>query len=112
MNTEQIAVLLVMNVFLVPGIFFGIVLCRGKGGDLIAGYNTASAAEKAKWDEKALCRGVGTLVLVLLALTELTVLGTVLGSTALMWSSLAMLAAATAAGLLYLNTSKRFRKKA
>ena len=36
-----------------------IVLISGKGSSLIAGYNTASKEEKAKYDEKKLCRTVG-----------------------------------------------------
>lgn len=33
-----------------------IVLLSGKGGFLIAGYNTANAGDKAKYDEKKLSR--------------------------------------------------------
>lgn len=51
-----------------------IALLLGKGSFLIAGYNTASAQEKARYDEKKLCQvmGIGMLLitfsLVLLAL--------------------------------------------
>ena len=34
----------------------GVLLWTGKGGWLIAGYNTASAEEKKKYDEKKLNR--------------------------------------------------------
>ena len=37
----------------------GIVFFCGKGSSLIAGYNTASPEEKAKYDEKALCHTMG-----------------------------------------------------
>lgn len=36
-----------------------IVFLMGKGGFLIAGYNTASEEEKAQYDEKKLCRVMG-----------------------------------------------------
>ena len=41
------------------------VLLSGHGAGLIAGYNTASAEEKAKTDEKKLCRvmGIGSSVI-------------------------------------------------
>lgn len=53
-----IVILLVMAlVFLVMAIF----LLMGKGAWLIAGYNTASQAERDKYDEKKLCRTVGLL---------------------------------------------------
>ena len=49
-----------------------ILLLSGKGGFLIAGYNTASKAEKQKYDEKKLCRvmgcGMGIITIALLAL--------------------------------------------
>ena len=40
----------------------GLIFSRGKGAFLIAGYNTASKAEKAKYDEKALCRFMGKIM--------------------------------------------------
>ncbi len=44
------------------------VLLSGKGAFLIAGYNTSSAEEQAKYDEKKLCRvtGMGMLVITIL----------------------------------------------
>lgn len=39
------------------------VLLSGHGANLIAGYNTSSKKEKAKYDEKKLCRVVGTGIL-------------------------------------------------
>lgn len=50
------------------------VLLSGHGGSLIAGYNTASKEEQAKYDEKKLCRVTGagmaviTVLLILLTL--------------------------------------------
>jgi hypothetical protein len=37
-----------------------IVLLMGKGSFLIAGYNTASKKEKERYDQKKLCRVIGT----------------------------------------------------
>ena len=44
-----------------------LLLLMGKGSFLIAGYNTASAKEKAQYNEKKLCRivGVGLLIVTL-----------------------------------------------
>lgn len=36
-----------------------IILISGRGGWFISGYNTASKEEKAKYDERKLCRTVG-----------------------------------------------------
>ena len=47
-----------------------VVLLSGHGGWFISGYNTASKEEKAKYDEKKLCRtwGVGMSVITILIL--------------------------------------------
>ena len=48
-----------------------IVLISGHGSWVISGYNTASKAEKEKYDEKKLCRtmGIGMSIIAILALT-------------------------------------------
>lgn len=51
---------------------FSIILISGHGGWFIAGYNTASKEEKAKYDEKKLCRttGIGMAVISILILVS------------------------------------------
>ena len=111
MGREQAAGLIVMAVILLPLLVIGIALCFGHGADLIAGYNTASPEEKAKWDEKALCRGVGVLVLLILACIAVATAGGVFGKPLLLWLGLALTAAVAAGGLVYINTSERFKRK-
>jgi len=111
LNQEQIAVLIILTVFTLPGIIIGIVLCCGRGADLIAGYNTASPQERDKWDRKALCRGTGVLLLIIVVCMQLVGLGSILGRMVLLWSALGALVIFTAAGVLYINKSSRFRKK-
>lgn len=55
-----IGVVVMATLFLVAAIF----LFRGKCSWLIAGYNTASKEEKAKYNEKKLCVTVGYLTVV------------------------------------------------
>ena len=111
MNMEQITSFLVSSVAMIPVIIIGIVLCCGKGAFLIAGYNTASPEEKASYDEKALCRATGVLVLVIVGCVELLMLGLVLDMTALVWGGGILMAVSTVFGLIYINTSKRFKRK-
>lgn len=111
MNIGPVTQLVVMNVFLLPGFIIGVVLCCGKGGDFIAGYNTASPREKAKWDEKALCRGTGVLVLSLMVCLEAASFGTVLKIAVLTWSGYILMTVLTLIGCVYINKSKRFRRK-
>ena len=48
--------------YLVAAVFAGIavLLLSGRGAWLIAGYNTSSPEEKQKYDEKRLCRVMGS----------------------------------------------------
>lgn len=41
-----------------------IVLLSGRGGWMVAGYNTMDKTEKAKYDEKKVCKGAGIELLV------------------------------------------------
>ena len=110
MSGEQIAGLLLSGVVMMPVWILGAVLCCGRGAGLIAGYNTASAGKRERWNEKALCRGTGTLVLAITACIELSFAGAVLGRMPLLWTGLALTAAAAVGGVVYLNTSRRFTK--
>ena len=47
---------------------FSIVLLLGRGSWLISGYNTASKEEKAKYNEKKLCRVMSCSVIAVLIL--------------------------------------------
>jgi len=47
----------------VPLLLIAIPLLMGKGGFLVAGFNMMSKNEKAKFDEKRVCRSAGVLVL-------------------------------------------------
>ena len=111
MTMEQITGLIVSSVLYVPGIVFGIILCSGRGVDMIAGFNTSSPEERAKWDEKALCRGVGILLFVIVGCCILTTVGAILDVPVLEWGGLALCAVLTLCGLIYINKSKRFKKK-
>ena len=57
------ALFIIIGAILVPMIIIAICLLNGNGAFLIAGYNTMSKDEKAKYDEKALCRSVGWLLI-------------------------------------------------
>lgn len=76
----------------------GIVFSRGKGTSLIAGYNTASPEEKAKYDEKKLCKAMSRLMFVL-ALCWLVIAASALWQPAL-WIGLALFVAAAIGGIV------------
>ena len=91
-------------------LLLGILFARGKGAWLISGYNTMSPAEKEKYDEKALCRGMSRLMYTLAAAWLLPSAGVALGSTPLVLIGTVIFVAVTVGAAILFNTGNRFRK--
>ena len=92
-------------------VLLGVILSMGKGACLIAGYNTASEADKAKIDEKKLCKYVGRLMFVLAGCMGLLVLSFLLKSKALEWIGIGAFLVSILGGLLFINTGGRILKE-
>ena len=91
-------------------IALGIVFSLGKGAKLIAGYNTASPSEKAKYDEKKLWKGVGKLMFIIAGCWVVLAAGSVLKIMPLYWIGLCLVIFAVIGGIIYMNTGNRYRK--
>lgn len=83
----------------------------GKGSSLIAGYNTAKPEERTQYDEKALCRAMGGLMLALAACFVVMALSEVFKSMAFLWIGLVLLCIVAIGGSIYMNTSKKVKRK-
>ena len=96
----------------VAGLFvvLGIVFSLGKGAFLIAGYNTASAGGKAKYDEKKLCKAVSKLMLALAACWLVAASSEIFKAPILLWIGLILFLIAVVAGVVWLNTGSRCRR--
>ena len=92
-------------------LILGIVLWKGKGAWMIAGYNTSSEAEKSKYDEKSLCRFVAKLMFFYAACFAVSAVCTCLNSTTIYYCVMALFLIVTIAALIYANTGNRFKKK-
>ncbi len=92
-------------------VLLAIVFFCGKCAFLIAGYNTASPEEKANVDEKALCRAMGGMMLACAACFGVLMLSDVLQSMALLWIGLAAFILVIIVGVVYMNTSKKVKRK-
>ena len=92
-------------------LILGVVLFRGKGAFLIAGYNTSSKEQKSKTDEKALCRAVGKMMFALAGTWCVVALGSVLEIWAVYWTGIGLFLAVIIAGVVYMNTGHRFERK-
>ena len=89
----------------------GLIFSRGKGAFLIAGYNTASQAEKARYDEKALCRFMGKIMFALAGCQGIMALGILVVGMWLFWVGIAAFLAVAFGTVIYANTRNRFQKK-
>lgn len=92
-------------------LLLGLVFSRGKGAFLIAGYNTASRAEKERYDEKALCRFMGKLMFALAGTWIPVALSALLDRMWLLWLGLGLFLTVCIGGVVYMNTGRRFVKK-
>jgi len=91
-------------------IVLGSVFLGGKGAFLIAGYNTSSPAEKAKYDEAALCRFMGKVMFLFAACFLVAALSEVFRNLAFLWIGLGLFGAAVVFTLVYANTGNRFKR--
>ncbi|MCP3764837.1 DUF3784 domain-containing protein [Domibacillus sp. A3M-37] len=98
-------------IILIPFLIFTVLLSKGKGASLLAGYNTMSDSEKAQYNEIALCKFMGkimygiSLSILLLALSE------ILEKRVLFIIGLILLLTLIVFTLVYSNTGNRFKKK-
>lgn len=102
--------LLIHGFLILLFLVLGIVFLNGKGSFLIAGYNTASKAEKEKIDEKKLCRYMGKLMFLFAGCFLIIMASDLTGKMWLLWLGLALLFAATIGGIIYINTGNRLKK--
>ena len=66
MTTEQITTIIVVSVIVfIPLLAISILLLIGKGSFFIAGYNTMSKEKKAQYNEVALCKFIGLMLLII-----------------------------------------------
>lgn len=106
-----IVLLLIHGAIALSLLILGSFIARGRGLWLIAGYNTASPAEKAKIDPKALSRYVSRLLWFSAGCFVLLMVSDLLDSVILMALALILLFTGILAGLIYMNTGDRLKKK-
>lgn len=92
-------------------VLLGVTFSCGKGGFLIAGYNTSSPEEKEEYDEKALCRATGCLMFAFAACAGVVALSDVCDCIAFLWVGIVLYIVVAIGGVIYMNTSKKVKRK-
>ena len=93
-------------------LFFGFIVRFMKASGLIAGYNTMSKEEKAKYDEEKLTRFVGDLLLINGAILLVPVIISLLIDVppSFIGISWILFVVVIISGVIYMNTGNRFKK--
>lgn len=98
-------------IILIPFLIFAVFLSKGKGASLLAGYNTMSDREKAKYDEVAFCKFMGKIMYGISFSILLFAMSEMLENQVLFIIGLILLLTLIIFGLVYSNTRNRFKKK-
>ena len=88
-------------------LLLGILFFRGKGGFLIAGWNTMSPEERARYDEKAVFRNMSALMFSCAGCMVLLLLGEVLDLETLNWIGALLLIFCVVFFIVRVNTAGR-----
>ena len=91
-------------------VVLGIIFAMGKGANLIAGYNTSSPEEKAKYDEKKLCKGMSKLMFAYALCWLVIASSEIFKKTSFLWAGIALFTVVTIVALIYMNTGNRYKK--
>ena len=98
---------IVYGVLIALFVAFGILFSMGRGQWLIAGWNTMSERELAKYDEEKLMRVVCSGMFALAGCMALSLIGTLLQSKALMWTGHGLLLAVCIVLVILANTGTK-----
>ncbi|MCL2149518.1 MAG: DUF3784 domain-containing protein [Dehalococcoidia bacterium] len=101
--------LIIEGIVIVALLIIAIFLLNGKGAFLIAGYNTKNEEEKRKYDERAICRFVGWLLVSVCVDLTIFFTGIHLNITWLLWGGIAFMPVVVVGAVIYMNTRSRFR---
>ena len=105
----MIAACIIQGIMILLFAGLGSLFARGKGQNLIAGYNMASEAERAKYDEKKLLRICRNGMFAFAGCIALSLVGTLIDSRLLMNGSYALFFIAAIILVVRANTAAKKR---
>jgi hypothetical protein len=94
-------------IFFVAGIF----LLRGKGGWLIAGWNTMNEQQREMYNKKALHKFIGWLMIAVSASMVLLSVGEYFENSVLIVTAAVIMCVLPIGAVIFINKSPRFRNK-
>ena len=106
---EKWVAIIAQAVIIAVFVLLGVAFFNEKGAFLIAGYNTMSPEERAKYDEKAMCRGMSAMMFACAGCFAVIVLGNLLERMALVWIGTCLMAAVCIGGAILVNRKSRIK---
>ncbi len=102
--------MIILGVVIILFLILSIILLMGKGAILIVGYNTMAALEKEKYDEVALCRTMGVMMLGITGCLLLIIPSIKTNNQSFGIVATILMIVIIIAGLIYMNTSKKIKR--
>ncbi|MCL2004533.1 MAG: DUF3784 domain-containing protein [Planctomycetaceae bacterium] len=102
---------IIWGITLIPLLIISLYLLNGKGAFLMAGYNTMSRREQAKYDEKAWCRCIGKFTLWITCCVMLLPFAIHSEDIWMPFVVAGIIMVSVVVALIYVGTGKRFLKK-
>ncbi len=109
-SQNDIAACVIVGFVMLLMIGLSVVLLRGKGAWLIAGYNTLNKKEKEKYDSVALCKFVGKYLLSVSLLMPAIPIGGIFKLHWLVAAYICYMLISVFFVIVYCNTGDRFKK--
>ncbi|MTD29804.1 DUF3784 domain-containing protein [Planomicrobium sp. YIM 101495] len=103
---ELIPLLIITLLFFILSIY----LLQGKGGFLIAGYNTMPEDEKKNYDEAALCRAMGKMMMAITGCLFIFMIGSIIDAEWPFVIGSILMVAVIVVGLIYMRGGQRYKK--
>lgn len=91
-------------------VILGVVFCFGKGGFLIAGFNTLPKEDKEKFNVASMCKFMGKMMFALAFSVSLWTLSEYLKKPFLFTIGIVLFISVIVFMLIYMNTGNRFKK--
>ncbi|MBQ6542788.1 MAG: DUF3784 domain-containing protein [Clostridia bacterium] len=105
---EDIMGLIIVGCISLMLLIISLILLRGKGAGLIAGYNTSG--NKEEFDSEALCKFVGKILLPIALLSPSVAVGGIYKIPAITVAYSLIVTALVIFALIYANTGNRFKR--
>ena len=98
---------IIYGVMILLFVCLGVLFAMGKGRGLIAGYNTMSEEERAKYDEKKLTKIMRNGMFAMAGCTAVSLIGVLIKSRPVMWAGYVLIFAAAVVLVVRTNTTAK-----